>query len=83
MPKTTHSPSGKKYTPHFVITFDDKQYPLVLTLKTLIGGTIRHKIDNHAYTLSITSISGLINIIGLLNGLLRTPKLYKFNQLID
>jgi hypothetical protein len=83
IPKNTHSPSGKKYNPHFVITFDDKQYPFIFMLKSLIGGTIRHKKDNHAYTLSITSISGLINIINLLNGLLRTPKLNKFNQLID
>lgn len=83
IPKTTHSPSGKKYNPHFVITFDDKQYPFILILKSLIGGTIRYKKDYHAYTLSITSITGLINIISLLNGLLRTPKLNKFNQLID
>ena len=58
IPKTTHSLCGKKYTPHFVITFDDKQYPLVLKLKSIIGGNIRHKKDNHAYTLSITNISG-------------------------
>lgn len=83
IPKTTHAPSGKKYIPHFVITFDDKQYPLVVALKTLIGGTIRYKENNHAYTLSLTSITGLIKIMGLLNGLLRTPKLSKFNKLID
>jgi hypothetical protein len=83
IPNTTHSPSGKKYNPHFVITFDDKQNPLVIVLKSLIGGTIRYKKENHAITLSITSISGLINIIGLINGILRTPKLSKFNQLID
>lgn len=83
IPTVEQISSGKNYNPHFVITFDDKQYPLVLKLKTLIGGNIRHKKDNHAYTLSITSITGLINIITLLNGFIRTPKLYKFNLLID
>lgn len=83
IPKTTHAPSGKKYTPHFVITFDEKEYPLVLTLQNLIGGSIRHKKDNHAYTLSITSITSLIKIMNLLNGFLRTPKIHQFNKLID
>ena len=83
IPKTTHAPSGKKYTPHFVITFNETEYPLVLALKLLIGGTVQHKKDNHAYTLSITSISGLTKIISLINGFLRTPKLNKFNNLID
>lgn len=55
----------------------------MLALQLLIGGSIRHKKDNHAYTLSITSITGLTKIINLLNGLLRTPKLNKFNNLID
>ena len=86
IPKTTHAPSGKKYTPHFVITFDEKEYPLVLTLRLLIGGSIRHKKDNHAYTLSITSLGGLKKIIVLLNGFSpygSTPKLIQFNNLID
>ena len=81
--KTTHAPGGKKYTPHFVITFDEKEYPLVLTLRLLIGGSIRHKKDNHAYTLSLTSITNLIKIINLLNGFLRTPKIHQFNDLIN
>ena len=84
--KTTHATSGKKYTPHFVITFDEKEYPLVLTLRLLIGGSIRHKKDNHAYTLSITSLGGLKKIIVLLNGFSPygcTPKLILFNNLKD
>ena len=88
--KTTHATSGKKYTPHFVIIFDEKEYPLVLTLRLLIGGSIRHKKDNHAYTLSITSFppgaGGLKKIIVLLNGFSPygcTPKLILFNNLKD
>lgn len=49
----------------------------------LIGGSIRHKVENHAYVLTISSVSGLINVIGLINGYLRTPKIARFNQLIQ
>jgi len=48
-----------------------------------LGGTIRHKKENHAYVLTISSISGLLNIISLINGYLRTPKLHQFNNLIN
>ncbi|GJJ16194.1 hypothetical protein Clacol_010474 [Clathrus columnatus] len=82
IPKTSHAPSGKRYTPHFSITFHDKDYPLVLALQQLIGGTIRNKSDNHAYVLTITSINVLQKIIYLINGYLRTPKIHRFNKLI-
>lgn len=48
----------------------------------MIGGNIRHKVENHAYVLTITSIPELINIINVLNGCLRTPKIAKFNDMI-
>jgi hypothetical protein len=80
---STHAPSGKKYTPHLAISFAESEYPLVLNLKYLIGGSIRHKVENHAYVLTITSISGLINIINLMNGCMRTPKIARFNAMID
>jgi len=83
IPKTVQAPSGKKYTPHFAISFAESDYPLVLELKLLIGGSIRHKVENHTYVLTITSIPGLINIINLINGCLRTPKLARFNDMIN
>lgn len=58
-------------------------YPLVLVLKTLLGGTIRHKKENSAYVLVISSISGLTIVINLINGYLRTPKIDQFNKLVD
>ena len=82
IPKTYHAPSGKRYTPHFSITFHDKDSPLVLALQQLIGGTIRNKSENHAYVLTITSINGLQNVLSLMNGYLRTPKKHRFNKLI-
>lgn len=83
IPKTTYAPSGKLYTPHFYIIFHDKDYPLVLALQKLIGGTIRNKSENHAYVLTVSSINGLQNVIYLMNGYLRTPKVHQFNKLIQ
>lgn len=54
-----------------------------MILKLLIGGSIRHKIENHAYVLTITSIKGLTNVINLINGYLRTPKISRFNEMIQ
>lgn len=51
-------------------------------LKLILGGSIRHKVEEHAYVLTITSQWGLINIIKLIGGHLRTPKVGKFNALI-
>jgi len=51
--------------------------------REMVGGTIRHKKENHAYVLAITSLSGLINVIPLMNGYLRIPKLHQFNNLIN
>lgn len=82
IPNTTHAPSGKRYTPHFAITFNEVDYPLVVLLKNLLGGTIRHKKGNSAYVLVITSISGLTMIINLINGYLRTPKIDQFLKLV-
>jgi hypothetical protein len=83
VPTTTHAPSGKKYTPHFSITFAEVDYPLVVILKLLIGGSIRHKVENHAYVLTIASIAELVKVIYLINGHLRTPKIAKFNEMIN
>lgn len=83
LPKTVYSPSGHKYKPHFSVTFHEADYPLVLKLQSLLGGNIRFKKDNHAYVLTFYTISGLINIIGLINGNLRGPKINHFNCLID
>lgn len=83
IPQTTHAPSGKKYTPQFAITFAECDHPLVLVLQSLLGGTIRHKKENHAYVLTITSRKGLTNVINLINGKLHSPKIARFNEMID
>lgn len=83
IPKTKYAPSGKKYVPHFSITFSEVEYPLVLKLKSILGGKIRFKKENHAFVLTFCTISELNNIICLINGYLRGPKIEHFKLLID
>lgn len=73
---------NKKTTPVFAINFHIKDLPLVLKLLKIIGGNIRYKYKENAVVLIITSRSALLNIVNLINGYLRTPKIYEFNLLI-
>lgn len=82
IPKTSHAPCGKKYIPHFTITFDKRDIILCLHLQKILGGTVVNKNSVNACTLTINSKKGLINIIKLINGKLRTPKITKFSNLI-
>ncbi|TIB67810.1 hypothetical protein E3Q23_04461 [Wallemia mellicola] len=83
IPSTTHAPSGKFYSPRFMITFALKDLPLAQYLSNLLGGVqIRIKDYENACVLTINSIPMLILVVKLLNGLLRTPKIAQFNALI-
>ena len=74
----------KKHNPRFCITFGLKNEPLANKILDLVGsGFIRYKPKNNACVLVISSVVGLKNIVSLINGQLRTPKIYQFNKLID
>jgi hypothetical protein len=58
--------------------------PLAEYLKSYIGyGFLRNKVKENAIVLTISNQKGLFRIVDLLNGKLRTPKIFKFNLLID
>lgn len=82
IPATERAPSGKLYHPHFCITFRDIELPLVKYLQKIIGGSIRHKKENHAYVQIQSSQKDQKRIIEQLNGNQRTPKIYQFKALI-
>ena len=66
------------------ITFNLKDLPLAEKLKDVLGyGWIRIKQKENACVLTFHTIKGLIYIVSLMNSYLRTPKLNKFNKLID
>ena len=66
------------------ITFHLKDFSLPQRLKDVLGyGWIRIKKNENACVLTFHTIDGLIYIVSLMNSYLRTPKLKKFNDLID
>lgn len=78
------STDKKKHNPRFCITFGMKNEPLAKKLLELIGsGFIRYKKQDNACVLVISPVVGLKKIVHLLNGELRTPKIYQLHSLID
>ena len=74
----------KKHNPIFCITFNLKNEPLAKKLINLIGiGFIRYKPKNNACVLTVSPVKGLKNIIELINGEFRTPKIIQLHNLID
>lgn len=74
----------KKQYPNFCITFHVKDKPLADYLLNRIGyGFIRIKGKENACVLVVSPVKGLKYLIELLNGKLKTPKIYKFHQLIE
>jgi hypothetical protein len=76
------SEKTKSFT--FAITFNKNNEKLANYLSTYVGyGYLRKKIKENTLVLTIGNKKGLLRIAKLLNGKLRTPKIDKFNKLID
>lgn len=73
---------GKINYPYIAITFVNKDLPLINKLVEMFGGRLRFKIKENAIVWTINKHKELINLIYILNGYIRTPKLIKFNELI-
>lgn len=68
----------------FAITFNNNNIVLAQFILDFIGfGYLREKKREHATVLTIGNSRGLLSVVQLLNGKLRTPKIYKFNLLVD
>ena len=77
-------PGSKSNNLSLSITFHLKDLPLAVKLKEVMGfGWIRIKKEDNACVLIFHTIEGLIYTVSLMNSYLRTPKLMKFNELID
>src|ERR1700749_4636785 len=84
VPKTERSAKGKINYPSIQIVFNLKDFPLSLMIeKELKNGSISRKKGVNAYILTINNYEGLLLLTSLINGNMRTPKIYALNNLID
>lgn len=83
-PKTLRSPKGKLNYPAIQIVFHLKDLPLALLVQNELGvGSLSRKKGVDAYILTINSYEGILLVISLINGNMRTPKIHSLNSLID
>lgn len=83
-PKTLKSPKGKLNYPAIQIVFHLKDLPLALFVQKELGvGSLSRKKGVNAYILTINSYQGILLVISLINGNMRTPKIHSLNALID
>jgi len=84
VPKTERSLKGKLNYPSIQITFDLRDLPLAIIIQQKLGhGSLQRKKGVNAYILTINNFEGIILIVNIINGYMRTPKIISFHRLID
>ena len=74
--------NGKISYPYIAITFVNKDLPLINKLVEMFGGRLRFKNKENAIVWIVSTHKELVNLVTVINGYLRTPKIIKFNDLI-
>lgn len=84
IPKKERSIKGKLNYPSNQIAFDLRDFLLALMIQNKLGhGSLARKKGVNAYILTINDKEGVNLIINLINGYMRTPKIYSLYKLID
>jgi hypothetical protein len=84
VPKTERSPKGRLNYPSIQIIFDSRDATLALTIQSTLGhGSLSKKKGANAYVLTFNSREGILLIVSLINGKMRTPKIQSLYALID
>ena len=84
VPKTERSTKGRLNYPSIQIAFHLKDLPLALMIqKELRHGSLSKKKGVNAYILTVNNNEGLILLLSLINGNMRTPKIHALWKLID
>jgi hypothetical protein len=84
VPKTERSKAGKLNYPSIQIVFHLKDLPLALLIQKNLGyGSLIRKKGLNAYVFIINDQKGILNLINLLNGNMKTPKIFSLYKLID
>ena len=75
VPKKTRDEKGRLTYASIQIAFAAKDFPLAIMLLRVIGhGSISKRKESRAYILTINNRKGLLRMISILNGNMRTPK---------
>jgi hypothetical protein len=83
-PKTLRNTKGNLNYPSIQIVFHLKDLPLALLIQKELGtGSLSRKKGVDAYILTVNSYDGILLVISLINGKMRTPKIHSLNALID
>lgn len=83
VPKVKRTKARLNY-PCIQIVFNLKDLPLALLIqKQLKHGSLSKKKGANAYILTINNYKGLLLLISLINGKMKTPKIYCLHKLID
>jgi LAGLIDADG endonuclease len=84
VPTTERSAKGKINYPSIQIVFNLKDLPLTLIIQQRLGhGSLSRKKGVNAYILTINNYEGLLLVVSLINGYMRTPKIHALWNLID
>jgi LAGLIDADG endonuclease len=84
VPKNERSIKGKLNYPSIQIVFNLADYPLALIISRCLGhGSLARKKGVNAYVLTINNKDGIILLVNLINGYMRTPKIRSLYKLID
>jgi hypothetical protein len=84
VPKTERSNKGNLNYPSIQIVFHLKDLPLALLIQKEIGhGSICRKKGVNAYIYTVSNLKGLLLLIQLINGNMRTNKIFTLHKLID
>ncbi len=84
VPNRERSDKGKLTYASIQIVFTAKDLPLAVMLLKLIGhGSINKRKESAAYILTINSRQGLLRMVSLINGQMRTPKWNALFELIN
>jgi len=84
VPKTERSTKGKLNYPSIQIAFHLKDLPLALLIQKNLGtGSLIRVKGRNAYNLHINDQKSILNLVKLLNGKMKTPKIYSLYKIID
>lgn len=84
VPTKERSDRGHLNYPAIQLSFHGKEFPLAQAVQRALNtGSIARKAKANAYILTVNDLTGVLLVISLLNGNMRTPKINELHRLID